>query len=232
MKKDIVPGTKYIIYQDEKNFRYTSDSLILSSFARCKGTVVDLGAGTGILSFRLIDKVDKFINVEINSETFSMMEKSVEENNLRHKIENYNMDVNLISDVVKNQSVDAVVMNPPYYNNGLKNVKDSLDVARKSSLLEDFIKSAFYVLKDQGRLFIVISANRLIDVTYMMKINRIEPKRIKFVKSKQDKRNYIVLIEGVKNSKPNLVIEKDLIIYKDNELTEEFVKVYKNEEII
>ena len=59
MKKDIVPGTNYVIFQNEDEFKYTTDSLILSSFVKSGKKSIDLGCGTGILSLRVIDRFEE-----------------------------------------------------------------------------------------------------------------------------------------------------------------------------
>ena len=49
-----------------------------------------------------------------------------------------------------------------------------------------------------------------------MKKNNIEPKRIKFVYPKHNKKCNTVLIEGSKNGKPGLKIEEPLFVHDDN----------------
>ena len=53
MKLDEVPGTNYKIFQDENEFKYTSDALILSTFVKRGKKAMDLGCGNGILSLRI-----------------------------------------------------------------------------------------------------------------------------------------------------------------------------------
>lgn len=93
MKIDYVPANNYKIYQDENAFKYTTDSLILSSFARAKGKCLDLGCGTGIISLRLIDKVKTFTNIDINKRAIELINQSVQANKLEDKIKNYLLDV-------------------------------------------------------------------------------------------------------------------------------------------
>lgn len=69
---------------------------------------------------------------------------------------------------------------------------------------------------------------RLSDILENLRKNKLEPKRIKFVYSKQDsKEAKLVLIKAVKNGGEFLKIEKPLYIYKNNgEYSEEILKIY------
>ena len=63
----------------------------------------------------------------------------------------------------------------------------------------------------------------------MRKYN-IEPKRIQFVHSKTNQQPVLLLIEGVKNAKPFLKIDKPLYIYDDNgNYSDEIYKIYGKE---
>ena len=66
MKKDQVPGTDFLIFQDEDEFKYTTDSLILSSFVKKGRRALDLGCGNGILSLRIADRYNEIHSVDIN----------------------------------------------------------------------------------------------------------------------------------------------------------------------
>jgi len=67
---DLIPGTNYKIIQNKEKFSYGMDAILLSSFAKAKGVVVDLGTGTGIIPLRIYNdkKVDIIYGVEIQKE--------------------------------------------------------------------------------------------------------------------------------------------------------------------
>jgi Predicted O-methyltransferase len=74
---DYVPGTDYKIYQDRDSFSFGVDSIILSSFAKPKGVVFDLGTGNGIIPLRIVNKseVEKIYGVEIQREVYELDKK-------------------------------------------------------------------------------------------------------------------------------------------------------------
>ncbi|MDY2987344.1 MAG: methyltransferase [Peptoniphilus sp.] len=230
MKRDIVPGTEYIIYQDDENFKYTFDSLALTSFAKAKGVCVDLGAGFGIIGFRVINRVDKIINFEINEEALNLLKLSAEENKIDEKIENYNIDVRNIGIVLNRQIADVVITNPPYFDSGLKPKNKSRDLARHSSDLIDFFRAADYVLKNSGRFYAVLPVDRMVDTIVGLRENHIEPRRILLIKKNCSAESNRFLIEGIKE-KPKGMKISEINLYNDGETTEEFKKIYRNERI-
>lgn len=231
MKRDIVPGTEYIIYQDDENFKYTFDSLALTSFAKAKGVCVDLGAGFGIIGFRVINRIDKIINLEINEKALNLLKLSSEENEIdRGKIENYNLDVKEIGCVLGRQIADVVITNPPYFDSGLKSKIKSRDLARHSTDLIDFFKAADYVLKNSGRFYAVLPVDRMVDTIVGLRKNHIEPRRILLIKKNCSAQSNRFLIEGIKE-KPKGMKISEINLYKDGEATEEFKKIYRNERI-
>ena len=71
---------------------------------------------------------------------------------------------------------------------------------------------------------------RLADIIFSLRENKIEPKKIRFVYSREDsKEAKLVLIKAVKNGGDFLTIEKPLYIYKNNgDYTEEILRIYNN----
>ena len=93
--------------------------------------------------------------------------------------------------------------------------------------LEDIIVKSFYLLKNNGELYMVHRPERLVDIVYLMRKNKIEPKELKFIYPKHGQKANLILIKGVKNAKEFLKVLKPLIIYnKDGSYTEEVLKIY------
>lgn len=59
-----------------------------------------------------------------------------------------------------------------------------------------------------------------------MRANRLEPKRIRFVYPKEGKEANILLVEAIKDGKPDLRVLPPLFVYKDgNNYTDEMGKI-------
>ena len=93
--------------------------------------------------------------------------------------------------------------------------------------LRDFIHISSYLLKDHGEFFMVHRPERLVDILWTMREEKIEPKKIKFVYPNENKKTNLVLIKGVKNGNSFLEFEDNLYVYNQNgNYTDEILKIY------
>lgn len=227
------------IIQDAKKFRFGIDAVLLSDFAKevkSGSTIVDLGAGTGIISILLTGKTEKtkIYSVEIQDEMAEMASRSVTLNNLQDRIQIINSDLKELDGKIEFNTIDAIVTNPPYQktNTGKVSENEAELISRHEikCTIADICEVSCKLLKPEGAMYIVHRPERLVDILYEMRKNKIEPKKIRFVKPKEDSKANLILIKGVKLAKPFLNIEKELIIY-DNEgnYTKETLEIYGRE---
>ena len=224
------------IIQDRNGFCFGIDSVLLSDFAKNmkkKSVVMDIGTGTGIIGLLLCKKTNlkKIYGIEIQKEVAEMAERSIKLNNLEDRFSILNVNINDVTKYFVNNQIDVVVTNPPYKKNntGLKNTSESKLISRHEvkCTLEDIIKKSYIILKDLGQFYMVHRAERLVDIMFLLRNNKLEPKEIRFVHSKQNEKPNLVLIKAVKNAKEFLKIDKPLIIYNDNgSYTDEILKIY------
>ena len=229
----------YKIIQNTDGFCFGIDSVLLSEFAKDiknNSSVIDLGTGTGIIGFLLLakTKIKNVVGVEVQQEVADMVNRSIELNELEDRFKIINCDIKNILANVERESFDVVVTNPPYkkLNTGGQNENSKKLISRHEYLADifDFIKSAKIVLKDKGTLYMVHRPERLSDIIFGLRENKLEPKKIRFVYSKEDSNEAkLVLIKAVKNGGEFLKIEKPLYIYdNDGNYSDEVLNIYKN----
>ena len=214
-----------IIYQDNDYFLFSLDSVLLANFVTIKLSdkkIIDLCSGNGpvpmLMSFRTKARI---FGVEIQKYIYDMGKDSIKENGLDRQIEFINADVKNVDSLFEAESFDVVTCNPPYFKyeeNSLINEIVGKAIARHEVhiKLEDIIIKAKFLLKNGGTLALVHRPERLIEIINLMQNHGIEPKKIRLVYPKKDKNANMLLIEGVKNGKSGLKVEKALIVHDEN----------------
>lgn len=222
---DILGYENRHIFQDDECFSFSLDSVMLANFVTIRlrdSNILDLGCGNGVIPLILSLRTDKkIIGVEIQEKLADMAERSVTYNGLNNQISIVNIDM---KDYVSNdtcEKFDVITCNPPYFKVNEKNyfnLSPEKVIARhevKITLSDVFCVSS-KLLKSNGNLAIVHRADRLIEIFDLFRKNNIEPKRLQFVFDKLSKSSTLILVEGQKNGKPGLKIERPLIMYNDD----------------
>lgn len=214
-----------IIYQDNDYFLFSLDSVLLANFVTIKLSdkkIIDLCSGNGpvpmLMSFRTKARI---FGVELQKYIYDMGKDSIKENGLDKQIEFINADVKNVDKIFEAETFDVVTCNPPYFKyeeNSLINENEGKAIARHELhvKLEDIIIKAKFLLKNGGTLALVHRPERLIEIINLMLNHGIEPKKIRLVYPKKDKNANMLLIEGVKNGKSGLKVEKALIVHDEN----------------
>lgn len=223
------------IIQREGAFCFSMDSVLLADFAmaRARDVVVDFGTGTGILPLLISGRAEKttFHAFEIQADMADMAARSVKMNGLEDRIAIYHDNLINAAKRLGHACADLVVANPPYAREGASIQNPSLGkrIARHEgeSTLDDFVKAAAEVLKTRGRFAMVFPAHRMLEVMDCMRQYKIEPKRMRLVHPKPDRKPNLALIEGVRLGKSMLHIEPPLIVYDENgNETDEIKRIY------
>ena len=224
------------IIQNEKEFCFGIDSVLLADFAKDikeNSRIIDLGTGTGILPILLSEKTinTQIMGIEIQEQMVDMAVRSVKLNNLEKRIKIIKEDLKNINILFNKGSYDVVITNPPYKENntGLKNKNLGVIIAKHEveCNLEDIIVASKNMLKDKGSFYMVHRPERIVDICELLRKYKLEPKIIRFVYPNKEKKAKLVLIKAIKNAKKFLKIEKPLIIYNENgEYTDEILKIY------
>ncbi len=232
LQRKLPNGKELKIIQNPNWFCFGVDAVLLSDFADVKSgdKVMDLGTGTAIIPLLLAAKTSasNIDGLEIQSDVCEMAQRSVKLNELQDKINVINGDLVGFKTEIQ---YDVVTCNPPYKiaDTGLVNYEDKLRISRHEVCcnLCDVINTASRILKPFGRFSLIHRPERLVDILYEMRIQKLEPKRIRFIHSNVEKPPVMVLVEGRKCSKPYIKIEPPLVIYNsDGSYTDEIFKIY------
>lgn len=230
---ELIQGNCKII-QDKDKFCFGIDSLLISKFAtaRLNDEVFDLGTGTGVIPLVMshTTKAKHFTALEVQVQSVDMARRSVELNGLENKISVVECDIKNVGKKFNKNAADVVVSNPPYMtlNQGEASPKDSKSIARTEILcrLEDVVSAADFLLKPNGKFFMIHRPNRLGEIFAVCLKFKLVVKRLQLIYPFADKSPTMVMIEARKNVKQDLKILEPLIMYSNPGVYSEQLKSY------
>lgn len=222
------------IIQAKDGYRFSIDAVLLENFISAKRLHkgVELGAGSGIISILLASRLKgpKIIAAEVQGPLAERARRNVSLNNLDDRIEIVANDMRALKKMFPANTFDFVFSNPPFRKpkTGRLSKYEERAVARHEIeiTLPDLIKTASYLLKHSGRFYLIYHPFRLAELVELLRKARLEPKRMRFVHSKEGDEAKMVLIEAVKGSGTWLKIDPPLYLYeKGNDYTSEMKTV-------
>lgn len=203
------------IIQNINLYRFTSDSILLSKFARAKhgDKVADFCSGSGVVGFHFA-----CLHPEIQSlALFEMQEKLADMSRRTAELNAFDCDIycTRLQDIGSefNDVFSLILCNPPYERGGFENAVYEKAVCRKeiTLTLPEIIEVAFYKLKFGGRLAILNRADRTAELLYLLKKRGLEPKRIQFVSGAEGDKPYIIMVEAVKGGREGAEVLPTLV---------------------
>lgn len=222
------------IIQSEEVFSFSMDAVLLARFcsAPLRGKILDLCTGNGVIPLLLSTRSKAHIwGVEIQERLADMALRNVQVNGLEEKLHMVQGDLKNIHQTLGCGQFDLITVNPPYLPvpAGEQNVNEHVAAARHEiyCTLEDVISASAKLVKPGGKVAMVHRPTRLVDICCLMRQYRIEPKRIRFVHARAGEEAMMVLIEGMKDGKPEIRTQPPLIVYTENEqYCAELMEVY------
>lgn len=223
------------IIQNVKGFCFGVDAVLLANFPEIKRgqRVIDLGTGTGIIPILIAGKTcaGEVIGLEIQEDIAEMAQRSVMLNDIGDRVKIFHEDIKNASKVFGRESFDVVTTNPPYKHagSGIVNPGDKKAISRHEVLctLEDVVRVSAELLKGGGRFFMVHRPERMVDIIYLMRQYKLEPKRVRFVHPYPSKKPNLLLIEGLKYGRAFLKFMDPLYIYDGHgNYTQEIQDIY------
>lgn len=222
------------IVQHKKGHRFTLDSILLMDFCRLKprDRILEPGTGTGIISLLLAKKYPhiRITAVEMQTALAGLCRQNITDNRLDDHITLLEQDIRTLKGELKSSTFDVIVANAPYTKAGAGRQSPCPERMlsrhdREADIVAWLDLRMF--LKNKGKYFLVFPADRLSELIYSLRMNRLEPKRIRLVYPYDSKPASLVLIEAVKSAGIGLEVLPPLIVHDaDGGYTEEMRHIY------
>ena len=213
------------LIQKKDGLTFGTDAYLLAAFIRPRkrARAVELGAGTGIISFLLVtkDKLSSTVMAELQPEFAELCERNAALNRLSDRAATLCIDIRDLTPARLGYECDLVYSNPPYMrtDSGLPNQSSAKNIARHETAgaISDFCLAASRLLKHGGTFACVYRPDRLADLFRGLAEAGLEPKRMTFVCADPETAPSMVLVESKKGGASGLTVTPPLFLYESTE---------------
>jgi tRNA1Val (adenine37-N6)-methyltransferase len=209
------------LFQPKAGYRYSLDPLLLTRFCGkpdAGGTIIDLGAGCGIISLVLarINPSASVVAVENNPEMAALTERNSEHNGLAGRVSVCADDVIDLRRRFPDSTFDLVVSNPPFRVSGSGKIspRAGRDAARHESTagLADFIALAKFLVKPSGRICFIQLPERLPEFMALAATMKLSVLRLRMIHNNAAAQATMFMVELAKGRRSTPVVEPPLFV--------------------
>ncbi|MBO7317696.1 MAG: methyltransferase [Bacteroidales bacterium] len=155
---------QFELHQELCAMKVGTDSVLLGAWASlpAQGHILDIGAGTGILSLMVAQRSHEAIitAIEIDPSASLQARENVARSPWPNRVSVVNEDFTRIANSIE-QPFNAIISNPPYFEQSLLSPDAARTTARHTTTLryEDIFRLARAIITPDGNLSLVIPAN-------------------------------------------------------------------------
>lgn len=220
---------KFDIDQSEAAMKVGTDGVLLGAWASIDAEAskaLDIGTGTGLIALQLAQRFKslELMAIECDAAAARQAKFNAKQSVFAGRIEVVEADVLLWYKAFE-KCFDAVVSNPPYFDELPLGHHDARHVARQSAYLplDQLVQTAAFVLRDGGSFSLIVPAARADELHRFASKHGFQLKRYCLVKGRQETPVRRILFDWVKTSAPLIVHREELVVeIERNCYTEEY----------
>ena len=199
-----------------EGLRVNVDTVLLAYFSRPKRgeKILEIGCAHGAVSLILAKRGFPVTGIDIQPHLITLAKKNAALNGL--EAEFISADIREYKKIAAAQSFDRIVVNPPYdeAERSRPSPKEPVSAAMHGACcrLEDIIAASHYLLKNRGRLDLVMRGDRIGELFALLDRYKTPPKQMRCVHPRPGERASVALVEAVRSGSHGLIIEPPLFI--------------------
>jgi len=219
---DTLRGGRVRIFQPARGARMSLDPVLLEGFLPPPhGRFLDIGCGTGALSFLLLarDPAATGVGVELQPRLAALAARGRDDNGWQQRLDIAVGDVRVLGDRLGAATFDLVATNPPYRTlAGSRRPPDqerALSHQEIALSLAEWVACAARAVRPGGRVAAVFPAERAADLLAELRGHDLLPCRFRPVHPRADEPASRVLVEAQRGGRRPLVLEPPLVLHAD-----------------
>jgi tRNA1(Val) A37 N6-methylase TrmN6 len=219
--EDTLLGGRVTIHQPARGMRVSLDPLLLAGFLTPPfGRFLDIGAGTGALSFLLLarDPAATGVGVELQPRLAALALRGRDDNGWRDRLELIEADVRQAAEGLPAGGFDLVATNPPYRS--LEDGNPSPDEERALAhhevalRLPEWVACAARAVRPGGRVAAILPAPRTPELLGALAGRDLGSIRLRPVHPRADRPASRILVEAQRAGRRPFTIEPPLIVHE------------------
>lgn len=224
---------QFKVEQDRCAMKIGTDGVLLGAWVSVESnpySILDIGAGTGIIALQLAQRSDAEVvdAIEIDEDAYEQCVENFENSPWGDRLFCYHAALDEFTEEIDDE-YDLIISNPPFYSEDYKTTNEARDLARFTEALpfDELIESAAQLLSDDGVFGVIIPRKE--EETFIKMASEVElfPKRICRVKGNPNSEEKRSLMEfSFKEIQPK--IENLTIEISRHEYTEEYKNLVKD----
>jgi len=152
---------QFTVNQDKCALKVNTDAVLLGALAEADrpGSILDIGAGTGVISLMLAQRYDDALvhSVEIESNAYLQAKENYANNPWSTRMKVFNMPFQQMGKAIDTK-YDLIVSNPPYYSDHLKTQNHERNIALHSESLsfDELAEGVKDILAEKGQFCAIL----------------------------------------------------------------------------
>jgi tRNA1Val (adenine37-N6)-methyltransferase len=218
------------IVQRARGYRFNLDPVLLAHFAAeqpPRGAAIDLGTGSAVIPLILARKFGwaPVTGLELQPSLYALARRNVEINGCEGAVSLALGDLRDIDRMFPREVFAHVLSNPPYRppSRGRTNPEEEKAIARHElrCQIDDVARAGRWLLRERGAFHVVYPAARLGELVSALRLERLEPRRVRLVHPRAERPARLVLLTALKGAPPGMSVLPPLVIHHDHRFTAE-----------
>lgn len=157
---------QFTVNQDKCALKVNTDAVLLGALAKADKPlrILDIGAGTGVISLMLAQRYQDAVihSVEIEPNAFLQAQDNFSNSPWSERMKVFHIPFQQFGETI-NTKYDLIVSNPPYYTDHLKTLNHERNIALHSESLsfDELVDGVKKVLSEKGEFFAILPERQM-----------------------------------------------------------------------